>query len=58
MNENDLYVVKEYNFDNPSSGKIDSIIDNCYKAVTINIFIHLNMFVYMILTLQISQIMQ
>ena len=29
MNENELYVVKEYNFDNPPITKIDSIIDNC-----------------------------
>ena len=31
MNENELYVVKEYNFDNPPITKIDSIIDNCYR---------------------------
>ena len=29
MNENELYVVKEYKFDNPLITKIDSIIDNC-----------------------------
>ena len=31
MNENEIYVVKEYNFDNPPIIKIDSIIDNCYR---------------------------
>ena len=30
MNENELYVVKEYIFDNPLITKIDSIIDDCY----------------------------
>ena len=31
MNENDLYVVKAYKFDNPLFHKIDSIIDGCYR---------------------------
>ena len=31
MNESELYVVKEYQFDNPLITKIDSIIDNCYR---------------------------
>ena len=31
MNENELYVVKEYKFDNPLFHKIDSIIDVCYR---------------------------
>ena len=31
MNENELYVVKEYKFDNPLIHKIASIIDRCYK---------------------------
>ena len=31
MNENEIYVVKEYNFDNPPNTKIDSIIDGCYR---------------------------
>ena len=31
MNENELYVVKEYNFDSPLITKIDSLIDNCYR---------------------------
>ena len=31
MNETELYVVKEYNFDNPLNTKRDSIIDSCYR---------------------------
>ena len=31
MNGNELYVVKEYIFDNPLITKIDSIQDNCYR---------------------------
>ena len=31
MNENELYVVKEYKFDNPLITKIDSKFDNCYR---------------------------
>ena len=31
MNENELYVVKEFKFDNPLFHKIDSIIDGCYR---------------------------
>ena len=31
MNENELYVVKEYNFGNPLITKLDSIIDGCYR---------------------------
>ena len=31
MNENELYVVKEYKFDNPLFHKIDSIIYSCYR---------------------------
>ena len=31
MNENELYVVKEYEFDNPLITKIDSIINGCYR---------------------------
>ena len=30
MNENELYVEKEYNFDNPLIAKKDSKIDSCY----------------------------
>ena len=31
MNEKELYVLKEYKFDNPLITKIDSIIDGCYR---------------------------
>ena len=31
MNENQLAVVREYEFDKPLIHKIDSIIDNCYR---------------------------
>ena len=31
MNENELYVVKEYNFDNTLFTERDSIIDKCYR---------------------------
>ena len=31
MIENELYVVKEYKFDNPLIKKIDSIINSCYR---------------------------
>ena len=31
MNENELYVVKEYKFDNPLITKMDSIIDGFYR---------------------------
>ena len=31
MNENEIYVVKEYEFDNPLFHKVDSIIDGCYR---------------------------
>ena len=38
MNENELYVVKEYKFDNPLITKIDSIIDGCYRDCHNNFF--------------------
>ena len=31
MNENELFVVKEYKFDNPIITEIDSIIDKCFR---------------------------
>ena len=31
MNENELYVLKEYEFDKPLITKINSIIDSCYR---------------------------
>ena len=38
MNENEIYVVKEYKFDNPPITKIDSIIDGCYRDCHNNFF--------------------
>ena len=38
MNESDLYVVKEYKFDNPLIHKIDSVVDNCYRICHNNYF--------------------
>ena len=32
MNENELYVVKEYNIDCPLITEIDSIIDKCFRG--------------------------
>ena len=54
MNENEIYIVKEYKFDNPLITKIDSPIDSCYRDCHKNIFIVLNMSVYMISNLQKS----
>ena len=31
MKENDLYVVKEYKFENPIITEIDSILDKCFR---------------------------
>ena len=31
MNENELYLVKEYKLDNPIINIIDSILDKCFK---------------------------
>ena len=31
MNENQLTIVKEYEFDKPLIEKIDCVIDNCYR---------------------------
>ena len=31
MNENELYVVKEYKFDDPIITQIDSTIDKCFR---------------------------
>ena len=38
MNENELYVVKDYKFDNPVITKIDSVIDSCYRDCHNNFF--------------------
>ena len=39
MNENELYVVKEYKFDTPLFHKIDSIIVGCYRDC-LNTYFH------------------
>ena len=39
MNESELYVVKEYKFDDSLIHKIDSIIDKCYRDCN-NIYFH------------------
>ena len=31
MNKSELYIVKEYKFDNPLITKVESIIDGCYR---------------------------
>ena len=38
MNENELYVVKEYEFDNPILKKIDSTIESCFTDCHNNYF--------------------
>ena len=38
MNENELYVVKEYKFDNPLINEIDSIKDKCFRDCYNNYF--------------------
>ena len=38
MNENEIYVVKEYKFDNPLSPKIDCLIDDACRDCHINFF--------------------
>ena len=38
MNENELYVVKEYKFDNPLLTEKDSMIDKCYRDCHNNYF--------------------
>ena len=38
MNENDLYVVKEYEFDNPLCNNLDSLIDSYFKDCHKNYF--------------------
>ena len=31
MNENEIYLVKEYIFDNPSCSDMDFVLDSCYN---------------------------
>ena len=58
MNQNQLTVVKEYEFDNPLIQNIDSIINKRYRDCHKNIITHLNMNVYTILILQMTLIMK
>ena len=54
MNENELYVVKEYKLDNPIITEVDSIIDKCFRDCNNSFFFRiLSMNVSMILNLQI-----
>ena len=53
MNENEIYVVNEYDFDNPHRTKIDTIIDRCYTDCH-NKYFHNFKYVNMILNLQKS----
>ena len=39
MAENELYIVKEYKFDNPLITEIDSVIDKCFRGCH-NSFFH------------------
>ena len=48
MNENQLTVVKEYEFDNPPIQQIYSLIDGCIGDCHKNIFIHLIIYVTII----------
>ena len=45
MDENQLTVVKEYEFDNPLIQKIDSLIDNSIRDCQKNFFTHLIIYV-------------
>ena len=56
MNENELYVVKEYKFDNPLITDKNSIIGSCFKGCHNNFFVILNMNLSLILNLQTSLI--
>ena len=39
MNENELYLVKENNFDNPLCSEMDSVLDACFKDFHIKDFL-------------------
>ena len=58
MNENELYVVKEYKFDNPIITEKDSIIDKCFRDCHNSYFHNFIMNVSMILNLQILVILK
>ena len=56
INENKLFVVKEYEFDKKDIHEIDYLLDDVMmllKIVEETTFIHLNIKLFMILTLQI-----
>ena len=38
MNENELYLVKEYSFDNLSCSEMYSVLDSCFKGCHNNYF--------------------
>ena len=38
MNENELYLVKEYNFDKPLCNEMNSILDRCLRDCHNNYF--------------------
>ena len=61
MNENELYVVKEYKFNNPFITRIHSLIDGCYRDCHnkyFHTFKYVCVYAYMLLNLQISLIMK
>ena len=58
MNENELYVVKEYNFDNPITTEIYSIIDKCFRDCHKSYFHNFKYECNLILNLQILLIMK
>ena len=58
MNENQLTIVLEYEFNNPLIQKIDSLIDKSLRDCHKNIFIQLITYVNMIYILQVSLILK
>ena len=57
-NENQLIVVKEYEFDKTDIHEIDYILDDVIKDCRKSIFIHLNIEFFMIFALKIFLIMK
>ena len=53
INENKLFVVKEYEFDKKDIHEIDYLLEDVIKDCEKTIFIYLNINLFMILTLQI-----
>ena len=58
MNENQLTIVKNYEFDNPLIQRIDSLIDNSIRDCHHKYFHTFDHYVNTILILQISLIMK